>query len=204
VHWPYTCDTSLDAHWRQLQQIWTQQSTKMSKKLKNLKNSLKKKTFLSRTSRNTSKVNQFITIKLRRFWHHCDFCSIVRLSITSTTIRGFWEFFCLKRWNSENPRIEVLVMDSLSIVEKWSNRDDRFAYRQTQTDRHTHTRTPKFLLLYRVQGSRYFGILMRAEVILLKSIQFVVLNYPTIKKKLKNSKIFFQSLHTERTQNLVN
>jgi hypothetical protein len=25
----------------------------------------------------SSKANQFITIKLRRFWHHCDLCSIV-------------------------------------------------------------------------------------------------------------------------------
>jgi hypothetical protein len=54
-----------------------------------------------------SKADQFITIKLQRFWHHHDLCS---------------------------------------IVEKWSNRDDR------QTDRQTETRTPKFLLLYLVQG----------------------------------------------------
>jgi hypothetical protein len=46
-------DTSLDAYRRQLQHLCTQQSTKISKNLKDLKNS-PKVTFLSRTLRNWS------------------------------------------------------------------------------------------------------------------------------------------------------
>jgi hypothetical protein len=98
--YPFMCDTSIDAHSCQLQHFYIQQSTKISKKLKKSQNSLKV-TFLSRTSRNcctdTSKVNQFITIKLRRFWHHRELCS---------------------------------------IVEKLSNRDDRFTHTDTQTHEH--------------------------------------------------------------------
>jgi hypothetical protein len=51
VHWPYMCDTSIDAHWRQLQQFYAKNPQKYQKSWKNLKNSLKV-TFLSRTSRN--------------------------------------------------------------------------------------------------------------------------------------------------------
>jgi hypothetical protein len=31
VHWPFTCDTSIDAHWRQLEYLHAQQSTKILK-----------------------------------------------------------------------------------------------------------------------------------------------------------------------------
>jgi hypothetical protein len=51
AHKPYTCDTSIDAHWRQLHKLCAQQSTKISKKLKKSQNSLKI-TCLSRTSQN--------------------------------------------------------------------------------------------------------------------------------------------------------
>jgi hypothetical protein len=52
VHLFYTCDTSLDAHRRQLQYLYAEQSTKISKKLKKSQKYPKKVTFLSRTSRN--------------------------------------------------------------------------------------------------------------------------------------------------------
>jgi hypothetical protein len=81
VHWPYTCDTSLDAHRRQLQLLSTQQSTKISKKLKKIKNSLKKWRFCHARHETVThgnwKTDQFIIIKLRRFWHHRDLCSRV-------------------------------------------------------------------------------------------------------------------------------
>jgi hypothetical protein len=47
-HWPYTCDTPLNAYWRQ---ISVQQSTKISEKLKKSQKQLKSEV-LSRTSRN--------------------------------------------------------------------------------------------------------------------------------------------------------
>jgi hypothetical protein len=51
MHWPYACDTSLDAHWRQLQQFNTQKPHKIKKKLNKTQKTLKSN-ILSRTSRN--------------------------------------------------------------------------------------------------------------------------------------------------------
>jgi hypothetical protein len=88
---------------------------KYQKSWKNRKNSMKKWRFCharhETVSHGSSKAYQFITIKLRRFWHHRDLCNRVK---------------------------------------KWSNRDDRDTH--THRHRHTDTRTPNFLLLYRVQG----------------------------------------------------
>jgi hypothetical protein len=52
MHWLYTCDTSLDAHRRQLQQLCAQQFTTISKKLKKSQTKPENVTNLSCTLRN--------------------------------------------------------------------------------------------------------------------------------------------------------
>jgi hypothetical protein len=176
VHWPYMCDTSLDAHWRQLQHLkcflqltvllrYSQYCLRTTFVFSTIHKNIKEVEKISRivyksdvfvthvtVAHGTSKAYQLITIKLQKFWHRRDFCS---------------------------------------LVEKESNRDDRHTHTHTHTQTHTHTHkhthtdikvfnalscsetsitsrkviksgVPKNLFFAWIQ---YFGILLRAEVI---------------------------------------
>jgi hypothetical protein len=52
-------------------------------------------------------------MKIENFGSAISLSKLGSLFITSTTIRGFSEFYCFKQKNSQNTRIVVLVMDSL-------------------------------------------------------------------------------------------
>jgi hypothetical protein len=118
------------------------------KKIEKIKNSLKKWRFCharyETVTHGTSKVYQFITIKLQRFWHHRDLCSRVEKESNRddrhTQTHTHTPIFFIALSCSETS------ITSRKVIKSGGSKILFFAWNQ------------------------YFGILMRAEVIKLNSL----------------------------------